>query len=201
MKSELNSRQWALYNLYKDGGVISQLEAAQLLKKDFPEYGKFTDERAFHDSAARLVMTKDIRAINASPIIQKTIVRARGGLKLANKADAERNIKAKYKTAFRTLASARQAEKKAALDGQLRAVFGNEREIIHAFTDSNVEGDELKKARQAAGLTQKQAVDALKTIIDIDAPTLSKIENGVVAATEKQKAAFSVIYSAIRATV
>lgn len=57
MQSELNSRQWRLYNCLKENGdqFIRQVEIARQLPQ---YYGEFT-EANFHDSQARMLMTKD----------------------------------------------------------------------------------------------------------------------------------------------
>lgn len=71
-KSELNSRQWALYNFLKKRGDewTTQWYAVSII----PEYHydpTRQDTVLFHDCNARHIMTADIRAINDSGIIQK----------------------------------------------------------------------------------------------------------------------------------
>ena len=143
--NELNARQWRLYDLLKERGDTwtKQRELAELLPDLYPT------ERAqpFHDSRARLLMTKDIRAINKSDVIQKIIISSARGVKLANKEEAEGFIAGKYSAVFDSLERVRKLERKAGLDGQARLVFGRERDTIKAFINSETAGKRLKAAR------------------------------------------------------
>lgn len=136
--SELNARQWRLYNLLKERGDVwtKQRELADLLPDLYP----CEREQAFHDSGARLIMTRDISEINESGIIQKIIISGRKGVKLANREEALQFIAGKYSAVFRSLARVRLLEQKAGLDGQARLVFGRERGTIQAFIDSTAGG-------------------------------------------------------------
>lgn len=136
--SELNARQWRLYNLLKERGDVwtKQRELADLLPDLYP----CEREQAFHDSGARLIMTRDISEINESGIIQKIIISGRKGVKLANREEALQFIAGKYSAVFRSLARVRLLEQKAGLDGQTRLVFGRERGTIQAFMDSAAGG-------------------------------------------------------------
>ena len=143
--SELNARQWRLYELLKESGGewTKQREIAQRL----PEFYPITAGRSFHDSGARLLMTRDIREINKSDVIQKIIISNSQGVKLANKEEAEAFIAGKFSAVFDSLERVRKLERKAGLDGQARLVFGRERDIIKAFIDSEATGERLKSAR------------------------------------------------------
>ncbi len=199
MKGELNSRQWALYAYLKSNcdTWLYQRRIVQDLAGYYPCEKAVLRSNAFHDSPARHLLTADIRALNESGTIQKIILsNGANGVKLASKEEAEKHIRAKYATIFRQLKRARLMEKKAGLDGQLRLVMGSEREIVQAFTDSNKSGDYWQQARRAAGLSQTQAVALLREYIHIDAPMLSRLENGVCAPTEAQVAALEKVYLA-----
>lgn len=199
MKNELNTRQWALYNYLKNKGDewVFQRRIVQDLAGFYPCDKELLRSPTFHDSPARHLLTADIRALNESGAIQKIVLSNGGnGIKLANKEEAEKHIRAKYATIFRQLKRTRLMEKKAGLDGQMRLVLGQEREIVHAFIDSNKSGEYWKQARRAAGLSQSQAVAKLREFIPIDAPILSRIENGVVMPTEAQIAALEKVYLA-----
>lgn len=129
--SKLNTRQWRLYNELKAIGDVwtKQRELAELL----PDFYPYERAEAFHDSAARLLMTKDIAAINKSDAVQKIIISDARGVKLANKEEAWTFIERKYTAAIKSLEKVRKMERKAGLDGQARLVFGAERPIIQAF--------------------------------------------------------------------
>ena len=146
--NELNARQWRLYNALKDRGDVwtKQRELAELLPDLYP----CEREQAFHDSGARLLMTKDIREINKSDIIQKIIISNAQGVKLATKEEAHAFIAGKYSTVFKSLETVRKMERKAGLDGQARLVFGRERGIIEAFTDSGASGPPFSFANTAS---------------------------------------------------
>ena len=198
MKGELNSRQWALYAYLKSNcdTWLYQRRIVQDLAGYYPCEKAVLRSNAFHDSPARHLLTADIRALNESGTIQKIILsNGANGVKLASKEEAEKHIRAKYATIFRQLKRARLMEKKAGLDGQLRLVMGSEREIVQAFTDSK-SGEYWKQARRAAGLSQTQAVALLREHIHIDAPMLSRLENGVFEPTEAQVAALEKVYLA-----
>lgn len=132
--SELNARQWRLYRLLKEQGDAWTLQRD--IAAALPDLYPIAEGQAFHDSGARLVMTRDIGEINESGIIQKIIISGRRGVKLANKEEARQFIAGKYSAVFRSLARVRLLEHKAGLDGQTRLVFGRERGTIQAFTDS-----------------------------------------------------------------
>lgn len=129
--SKLNGRQWRLYNQLKARGDVwtKQKELAQML----PDLYVWDQAQPFHDSGARLLMTKDIRALNKSDRVQKIIISSAKGVKLANKWEAEAFIAGKYSTALKGLEIARKMERKAGLDGQGRLIFGAERPIIQSF--------------------------------------------------------------------
>ena len=142
--TELNARQWRLYNLLKErgGAWTKQREIAELLPDLYP----IESEQAFHDSGARQLMTCDIRAINKSDVIQKIIISSAQGVKIAGRDEARAYIAGKYSAAFKSLARAQKMERKAGLDGQARLVFGSERGIIEAFIDGERAGKRTKAA-------------------------------------------------------
>ena len=84
MKSELNARQWAVYNLLKNNPdrYMTQKEIVYALSNYYAN--TFTDE-LFHDSYARITLTFDIRKINDSDVVQKIIISNQKGIKLASK--------------------------------------------------------------------------------------------------------------------
>ena len=135
MKSELNPRQWAVYNLLKNNPdrYYTQLDIVLKLREWFVL--DFTAD-TFHDSRARHMLTKDIRAINNSEVIQKIIISNSKGVKIASSAEFEKYINAEFASIFRKLERTRQKAKKAGLDGQMRIVLGSERDTIEAFADS-----------------------------------------------------------------
>lgn len=131
--SELNARQWRLYNHLKENG--DTWEKQREIARSLPDLYPITEGQPFHDSGARLLMTKDIRAINKSDIIQKIIISSAQGVKIANKEEARAYIAGKFSAVFDSLESARKLERKAGLNGQTRLVFGRERDIIKAFAE------------------------------------------------------------------
>lgn len=146
--SELNARQWRLYDFLKEKGDewTKQREIAQNLPDLYP----IGNARAFHDSGARLLMTQDIRAINKSDVIQKIIISGSQGVKLANKEEAGRFIAGKYSAVLESLERVRKLERKAGLDGQARLVFGAERPIIQSFISNEGAGGEQNACNNTA---------------------------------------------------
>lgn len=194
MKSELNPRQWALYNLLKNNPDrhFTQMEIAYRLR-DFYDTSFYNDQ--FHDSATRHLLTKDIRDINKSEVIQKIIISTSKGVKIASSAEFEQYINAEFASIFRKLARTRQKARKAGLDGQMRIVLGNERDTIEAFADSV---NRLKAARLNAGL---KLADVVRELIaagekGIDVSLLSKMENGYCRPTESMLLKLAALYGA-----
>ena len=142
--SELNARQWRLYNHLKENG--DAWEKQREIARSLPDLYPIAEGQPFHDSGSRLLMTKDIREINKSDIIQKIIISSAQGVKLATEEEARAYIAGKFSAVFDSLERVRKLERKAGLDGQARLVFGREREIITAFIDETA-GDRRKAAR------------------------------------------------------
>ena len=134
--SELNSRQWALYRYLKERGDewTYQAQAAA----EIPEYKYSGDEdfALFHDSPVRHLMTKDIREINKSNVIQKVIITGAKGIKLANKDEFLEYLKRQYAALWRRKERIDKMACKWFKDQQMRLVFGRERDTIQAFIDS-----------------------------------------------------------------
>lgn len=194
MKSELNARQWALYNLLKNNPdrYFTQLEIAYGLREHY-DTSFYNDQ--FHDSATRHLLTKDIRAINDSDIIQKIIISNSRGVKIASNAEFEKYINAEFAAIFRKLARTRKKAKKAGLDGQMRIVLGSERDTIEAFADSI---NRLKAARLNAGLKLADVARELAAAGEkgIDVSLLSKMENGYCKPTESVLLILATLYGA-----
>lgn len=195
MKSELNPRQWAVYNLLKNNPdrYMTQFEICLQLPVDYPIAGVCALE--FHDSAARHMLTNDIRTINKSEVIQKIIISNSKGVKIASREEFERYISAEFAAIFRKLARTRQKAKKAGLDGQMRIVLGNERDTIEAFADSI---NRLKAARLNAGMKLADVVRELRAAGEkgIDVSLLSKMENGYCRPTESVLLKLTALYGA-----
>lgn len=197
MKSELNPRQWALYNLLKNNpdSYMTQWDIARKLKAYYaPTMGFWDcDYDTFHDSAARHMLTADIRHINKSEVIQKIIISTSKGVKIANREEFERYINAEFASIFRRLARTRQKARKAGLDGQMRIVLGNERDTIEAFADSI---NRLKAARLNAGLKLADVVRELRAAGEkgIDVSLLSKMENGYCKPTDSVLLKLTALY-------
>jgi hypothetical protein len=194
MKSELNARQWALYNLLKNNPdrYMTQIEIVYGLK-EYYDTSFYNDQ--FHDSKARHLLTKDIREINQSEVIQKIIISNNRGVKIASSAEFAQYINAEFASIFRKLARTRQKARKAGLDGQMRIVLGRERDTIEAFADSI---NRLKAARLNAGLKLADVVRELCAAGEkgIDVSLLSKMENGYCRPTESVLLKLAVLYGA-----
>lgn len=193
-QSELNPRQWALYNLLKNNPdrYLTQLSIVYSLK-EYYDTSFYNDQ--FHDSAARHMLTSDIRTINKSEVIQKVIISNSKGVKIANREEFERYISAEFAAIFRKLARTRQKARKAGLDGQMRIVLGNERDTIEAFADSI---NRLKAARLNAGLKLADVVRELRAAGEkgIDISLLSKMENGYCRPTDALLLKLAALYGA-----
>lgn len=194
MKSELNPRQWAVYNLLKNNPdrYITQIDIVYALDEYYNT--SFTDAH-FHDSPARTQLSKDIQIINNSDVIQKVIISGSKGIKIASNEEFARYINAEFAALFRRLARTRKKAKKAGLDGQMRLVLGSERDTIEAFADSI---NRLKAARLNAGMKLADVVRELRAAGEkgIDVSLLSKMENGYCRPTETLLVKLAVLYGA-----
>ena len=194
MNSELNDRQWAVYNLLKNNPdrYLTQLSIVYALK-DHYDMSFYNDQ--FHDSTARHMLTKDIRAINQSDVIQKVIISCGKGVKIANKEEFEKYINAEFAAIFRKLARTRQKARKAGLDGQMRIVLGTERDTIEAYADSI---NRMKAARLNAGLKLADVVRELRLAGEksVDVSLLSKMENGYCRPTDSMLLKLAALYGA-----
>lgn len=197
MNSELNARQWAVYNLLKNNPdrYMTQQEIAYALQEHFDTVTLAFSNEPFHDTAARHTLTKDIRTINKSEAIQKIIISNSKGVKIANREEFTQYINAEFASIFRKLARTRQKARKAGLDGQMRIVLGNERDTIEAFADSI---NRLKAARLNAGLKLADVVRELCATGEkgIDVSLLSKMENGYCRPTESVLLKLATLYGA-----
>lgn len=192
MKNELNARQWALYNLLKNNPdkYMTQLDIVCALHT---HYDMTFAIHQFHDSNARHTLTKDIRAINNSEVIQKVIISTSKGVKIASSEEFAQYINAEFAAIFRKLARTRKKAKKAGLDGQMRLVLGNERDTIEAFADSI---NRMKAARLQAGLKLADVARELCASGEkgIDVSLLSKMENGYCKPTDAVLFKLAAIY-------
>lgn len=132
---QLNGRQLDLYNFLEAMGDqwTPQKDIADALMWWYPLY----DENKFHDSNARMLMTKDIQAINESNEVQKVIISGNRGIKIANREEFSRYIKRQYSSVFRRLKRIRAKERKGQLDGQSYFVYETEQDVINAFLQEN----------------------------------------------------------------
>lgn len=130
--SELNTRQWKLYNFLKERGDqwTYQLDIVLALN----DYYNFKDApEKFHDSTARHLLTADIREINNSDVIQKVIMSSARGNKIANESEFSKYIGKEISSAVARLIRAKRKAEKGTLDGQMRMVLNRERDTIEAF--------------------------------------------------------------------
>jgi hypothetical protein len=125
-------RRETLYSLLlKTEGWVLQEEIAA---KMYPKYYADWDEGHFHDSGARARMTDDIQLINNDPNFEKIIICSNDGIKIATEEDIDGYLKSQYSALFRKLKRIRNIERKAGLDGQIKADFdGHANRIIEAF--------------------------------------------------------------------
>ena len=194
MKSELNSRQWALYNYLKARG--DEWTCQWQIAVEIPDYDYDGESlsAAFHDSTARHLLTRDIQVINKSNVIQKIIISTPQGIKLASESEYEIYIRSQYAALWRKKARLDKIARKANMDGQMRIVLGSERDTIKAFIDSDKDiGERLKTARLKAGLTATEVVWQMP-FKGFDAPMLSRFEKGYCLPNRTTLAKLAVIY-------
>lgn len=125
-------RREALYSLLlKTEGWVEQEDIAIQM---CPKYYTGWDEGHFHDSTTRILMTKDIQAINNDLNFEKIIIHSVDGIKIATEEDIDGYLKSQYSEIFSKLKRIRNIERKVSLDGQVKTDFdGHADRIIEAF--------------------------------------------------------------------
>lgn len=128
-KKDLRTRQYRLHDFllsrYDEGRYISKKEICEAL----PEFYEW------NENCTRMcrAIESDVHAINADLTIQKIIVSNKNGYKIGNKAEVEKYLKKRFIRDWNNIKLSRHMAKKVALDGQMRLVFGNERDFIETF--------------------------------------------------------------------
>jgi hypothetical protein len=134
----LNSRQWRLYGYLKDHHqeYVTQ-EKIYFDLNIYPEM--FNEANPFHDSAARLQITNDIRAINKSDVIQKIIISNSNGVKIATPEEFDQSFLARTCALKAAIGRQYKLHKKAELNNQTRITFGSGRSYVEAFMPDTAE--------------------------------------------------------------
>jgi hypothetical protein len=137
--SELTSRQWTLYNLLKTKkDWVKQAKIQEDLPNEYPLI--YEDiEMPFHDTYARQSITKDIRAIKNSDVIQKIILSNARGVKIATADEFDEYFERKSVSLKRQFKLLYKQLKKAQMNNQTRIVFNSERDFIEAFKEAENE--------------------------------------------------------------
>jgi hypothetical protein len=131
--SELTSRQWTLYNLLKTKkDWVKQAKLQSDLPNEYPLIYEDKD-MPFHDTSARQSITKDIRAIKNSDVIQKIILSNARGVKIATADEFDEYFERKSVSLKRQFKLLYKQLKKAQMNEQTRITFGSERNYIEAF--------------------------------------------------------------------
>ena len=131
--SELTPRQWNLYNLIKTKkDWVKQAKLQSDLPNDYPLIYEDKD-MPFHDTSARQSITKDIRAIKNSDVIQKIILSNAKGVKIATADEFDEYFEKKSASLKRQFKLLYKQLKKAQMNDQTRITFGSERNYIEAF--------------------------------------------------------------------
>lgn len=129
----MNNRQKSLYEcLNRQLWYVSQTQIGRELLTDYDDL----DCNDYHNSYARQLLTKDIRAINNDTTAEKIIISSRNGIKLATKEEAIKFIENQYKAVFRKLKRIRKLEKKANLNGQFKIIADENGDFVSAFIEN-----------------------------------------------------------------
>lgn len=120
----LTTRQWKLYNLLKQqDGWITQKFIYDNMAEDYTHW--VPEEINFHDSAARLEITKDVRDINNSDL-PRIVLSSQKGIKIASKEEYEKWSESKWISIKGMIKRLAYKDYKAGLDGQVRIQFNEE---------------------------------------------------------------------------
>ena len=130
-KSNLTTRQWALYKFLKDNYKEGYYISKETICTWLPEYYQIRD----NETRTCRTMEEDIREINNCDLIPKIIVSNKNGYKIGNKQECEKYIKKRFIRDLKNLKLNWKLKNKVEEDGQIRFTFGKgfEREYIEAF--------------------------------------------------------------------
>lgn len=113
---EATIRQDAVYTflLGKPVDKWTSMETVTTTLSMYPSFRNGT----YHNSRARRILTRDIKAINNSARYEKTIISSSRGIKIANDEEFEKFIDAELKETLTKLKSIYHTARKGGLDGQ-----------------------------------------------------------------------------------
>lgn len=137
--SKLITRQLKLYQ-YLLANVNAYLTQVTICI-DVYGYVPFTKDlelKVFHDSAERMMLTKDIQVLNKSDEVDKIIMSTPQGIKIASQLEIRGYLSKEYASIFRKLNRARIKSRKVGLDKQKRFILEAEytpEEFINAFLE------------------------------------------------------------------
>ena len=128
-------RQKKLFNFLKRRGNNFTLQ--QTIADALPKFYSYDNRYNFHDSRARMIMTKDIQIINDSPQYEKIIISSAKGIKLSTKREFEGYINSQFASVFARLKRVRRKAAKGRMDGQMKigVSFDEIDHIINAFIE------------------------------------------------------------------
>ena len=130
-------RQRKLFNFLKRRGNNYTLQ--QTVADALPKYYPYDSNYNFHDSRARMTMTKDIQKINDSDEYEKIIISSAQGIKLSTKREFEGYINSQLASVFARLKRVRRKAEKGHMDGYVKmgVSFKDIDHIISAFIDED----------------------------------------------------------------
>lgn len=132
--AELTSKQWLLYGYLKEHYCENEYISKEQISKDL---GCYVFDKNKQRNAVD--MEFDIRAINECDKIQKVIVSSKYGYKIGNKEQIEAYVKKRFERDFRSLKLNWKLAKRLNVDGQMKIVFGKERDTIETFIKEKLE--------------------------------------------------------------
>ena len=130
-------RQKRLFNYLKKRGNHFTLQ--QTIADALPKFYPYDNRYNFHDSRARMIMTKDIQKINDSSEYEKIIISSAQGIKLSTKKEFEGYINSQFASVFARLKRVRRKAEKGRMDGlrKIGVSFEDIDHIISAFIDED----------------------------------------------------------------
>ena len=131
-------RQKRLFNYLKKRGNHFTLQ--QTIADALPKFYPYDNRYNFHDSRARMIMTKDIQKINDSSEYEKIIISSAQGIKLSTKREFEGYINSQFASVFAKLKRVRRKAEKGHMDGQ--AIMGVSLEDVDHIISAFIEEDE-----------------------------------------------------------
>ena len=128
----LNTRQWVLYEYLKLKSENGQWRKREQILEDLSEYYPLNNNVNLYYNTAASEITKDIKILNESDVIQKIIIsNSQKGIKIATEEEVKTHLNNNMKNIVKRLKKHYNMINKAKLNNQYRLTFGKGYEKLY----------------------------------------------------------------------